>query len=212
MRKFALLGVVVCLGACAVAAEGTLPAPKKVGGPSVLEAIDARASAPQDGFPAGDLTQEDWGTLLWAATGHNRDGSKWTVPMAMGRPPYCKVYIAIQEGVFLYDWNNHSLVQISGEDRRAELPTQAFGQQAPAVMCIVADGDALAALPNPEPLSSEFAMVLGGSIAQNVYLAAQTLDVGARLVYSVDRDTAQRCLATAANDKVLFAILLGKYQ
>ena len=45
----------------------------------------------------------------------------WTVPMAMGKEPYCDVYVVGDEGVFRYDWKAHALKQISAAKVKGDL-------------------------------------------------------------------------------------------
>lgn len=201
-----ILVLTLCTAACASAADAVkLPEPKKRGGPDLLTAIDQRGSAASGVFPKNDLTREDLATLLWAATGRNRDGAKWTVPMGMGLPPYTKIYVTDKTGAYLYDWKTHSLVAVGGAGAHAAIPTQAFGKTSPANLYMVTDSAAL-----DGRVTEEWMALLAGAMSQNVYLAAQAVNVGARLIYSIDRDAAKRELRLAPNDKALFAIILGK--
>ena len=194
--------------AAANAADIKLPPPQKKGGPALFDSMDRRSSPGQREFPVGDLANEDLSTILWAATGNNRDSNKWTVPMAMGRPPYCRIYLTTKSGVYLYDWKKHSLDQIDTKDMRTEIPLQQFAKEVPAALYIVTDGKALEAL--NDPLTSEGGAVLAGAMSQNIYLACEGVGVGARLVYSIKRDIASKAFKLPVQDKVLFAILLGK--
>ncbi len=210
MKKFALVFtlVVTCCCSQAFAGDIKLPDPQKAGGPALFNAIDHRASATQNSFPTGDLTQQDVSTILWAACGQNRDGKLWTVPMAMGRPPYCKIYLTNKDGAFLYDWRTHSLVQVTGDKVHSRIPTQPFAKNSPANLIIVEDGEQVAQMNGPT--ANEFPLVLAGAMSQNIYLATQAVSVGARLVYSISRDEAAKALKLGEKDKALFAIILGK--
>lgn len=205
-----LFAAALVFGAVAFAADTKLPPPQKTGGPALFEAIDHRSSPGQSDFPAGALSQQDLSTILWAASGHNRDGVKWTVPMAMGRAPYCKIYITTTEGVQLYNWKNHSLETVSTDNVHADLPIQGFAQKAPLNLYIVADGAEIAAMKAPQ--GEEFCAVLAGAMSQNIYLAAQGVDVGARVVYSIKREEAMKKLKLAKGDKALFVIVMGKHK
>lgn len=212
MRILFALPLAAFMSSCfAIGAGGdiALPAPRKSGGKPLFEAIDSRGSELQNRFPGGRLEWSDLSTILWAASGHNRDGSKWTVPVGMGRPPYCRIYLALDEGVFRYDWEQHALIQVSGENVKARIPMQDFAKNAPATLYVVADGDQLAAIPNPA-WQSEFAAVLAGAMSQNIYLASDSVGVGTRLIYSINREEASKLLKLAANDTALFAMPLGK--
>lgn len=203
----AVLGLAMTLSRAA-AAEGKLPAPQKTGGLPVLEAIDQRGSYTHNGLPTGKLDAQDLSTILWAASGNNRDGRLWTVPMAMGRPPYCKVYVATDEGAFLYNWRKNELEEVSKDKVNPDIVMQDAFKAAPAVIYLVADGEEMRKMNNP--MSDEFVLVLAGAMSQNIYLACGGVDVGARVVYSIKRDEAKKLLKLGENDKALFAIPVGK--
>jgi Nitroreductase len=185
-----------------------LPAPQKTGGVDVLKAIDMRASASGAEFPKGKLSRQDLSTLLWAASGLNRDGNeKWTVPMAMGRPPYTKVYVTDKEGVYLYDWQNHALVVVSTDTKaHGSIPMQGFGKTASTNIYMVPDMAQLSESSNGE----EWGALLAGAMSQNIYLAAEAVGVGARLVYSIERERAGEAFGLKDGETALFAIILGK--
>ncbi len=207
MKTTLVLLALSLFATAAFAAESIkLPEPRKSGGPDLLAAIAQRASANSGAFPKNEFTREELATILWAATGRNRDGAKWTVPMGMGLPPYTKVYVTDKTGAYLYDWNSHSLVAVGDAKAHAAIPAQAFGKTSPANLYMVTDSAALTGR-----ATEEWAVLLAGAMSQNVYLAAQAVNAGARLIYSIDHDAARRELRLAANDKPLFAIILGKY-
>ncbi len=206
--KIAMLCAVLFAG-CAFAAEIVpLPAPQKTGGPALMNAIDARASASGSAFPSGQVSNQALSNILWAASGHNRDGRLWTVPMAMGRAPYCKIYVLTKNGASLYRWRDHSLETVNPADLNSVIPAQAFAQRAPINLIVVTDGKELAAMGSP--YGQEMGILLAGAMSQNIYLASQTDNVGARLIYSINRDAAKRELRLAATDEPLFSIVLGK--
>lgn len=204
-----LLTVFIASPAIALAGDISLPAPQKDGGMPLFAALDARGSAGQRDFPSKRLDWNDFSTILWAASGHNRDGGKWTVPMGMGRPPYCKIYLTLDEGVFLYDWRDNSLKQVSDENVKTAIPMQPFAKNAPAALYVVADGAELAGINNPA-WADEFGLVLAGAMSQNVYLACEGIGVGTRVVYSIDRALAAKLFKLDPRDKPLFVMPLGK--
>lgn len=198
----------VVLSLAAAAADIKLPPPKKTGGPSLLEVLDKRCSAAQTTFPAGAISEEDLSTILWAASGLNRNGNKWTVPMAKGVEPYCTIYVVSDAGVYRYEWKEHTLVRISTDNVKASIPTQTFAQRAPLSLYFVVDGDEIKDF--SEPLRGEAGPVLAGGMSQNVYLACEALGIGTRMIYSVKRDVASRLMKLDDNDLVLFALPMGK--
>lgn len=204
---FALLGVAVFMASCNAGETIKLPAPQKTGGADLLTSIDNRASASSGSYSDKELTREELSTLLWAASGLNRDGSKWTVPMAMGQPPYTKIYVTDRTGVYLYDWRNHALVTVSTDKAaHAGIPTQGFAKTAAVNMYMAPDGEIL----SENPFGGEWGLLLAGAMSQNVYLAAGAIGVNARLIYSIDREAAKTAFKLGAKDTALFAMVLGK--
>ncbi len=102
----------------------------------------------------------------------------------------------------------YSVEKVSGEDLRQRIPSQPFAKQAAATLIVVADGGEIDAMHSP--VAEEFAAVLAGAMSEHVYLAAQALQVGVRLVYSIDRETAKRELQLDGGDTPYFGIVLGK--
>ncbi|MDR0361753.1 MAG: nitroreductase family protein [Planctomycetota bacterium] len=211
--KYAPIAVLACLAigvrCAAFAGDITLPAPQKSGGPALFDAIDARGSAGQAGFPSGRLDTQDLSTILWSASGSNRNGEKWTVPMGMGRAPYCKVYVTTADGVYLYDWMTHVLRWVSSENVLKDIPMQDFAKDAPAVLYVIADNPSLADLRQPD-LAAEWCGVLAGAMSQNIYLACEGVNVGTRLIYSINRDEAAKRFKLAQGEVPLFAMPMGK--
>ncbi len=201
-----LLALIVC-AAPAFAAE-KLPAPKTTGGPSVLEAIEKRASASSRAFPTGDISRENIATLLWAASGRNREGTGWTVPTAMGKDPYCAVYLADKTGVYRYDGREHALTKVSGESILDSAGSQSFVKTAPCLLIFVTDGEALAKFGNAAWRES-FGPILVGAMTQNVYLAARALDVEVRYVASLNADVIRKTLGLKPGDVPVCILPIG---
>ena len=197
-RLISFCAAVVLCSSAALGDEMKLPAPKTDGGPPILKAIDQRQSARGDSFPAGAVSQEELATLLWAATGHNRDGKGWTVPTAKGVDPYCDVYVVGADGVFLYDNSKHALSKISGEDVRKSIGMQDFVGTAPFVLVFVVKDQ------------NKSGDVLVGAMTQNVYLASQALDIGVRYVASLKADAVRSALKLGDRDTPVSIMPIGR--
>jgi hypothetical protein len=63
------------------------------------------------------LSDEDLSNLLWATWGINRNNGRRTVPTAMGKQEI-NLYVALEDGVWLYEAKEHRLRQILPEDYR----------------------------------------------------------------------------------------------
>jgi len=84
-----------------------LPPPQLNGGKSLMQALKDRKS--ERSFATKKLPVNVLSNMLWAACGINRPATgKRTVPSAMNRQSI-DVYVAMAEGLFLYDARGHVL-------------------------------------------------------------------------------------------------------
>ncbi|MDR1376692.1 MAG: nitroreductase family protein [Synergistaceae bacterium] len=207
--KNCVLALLLLAVAASAQADVKLPQPQTEGGMSLFEALKRRASAAGGDFPVAQMEPEELSTILWAATGLNRGEKGWTVPMSMGLEPYCRIYVAQDEGIFLYDWRANSLVEISKENIRAKVGSQNFVKTAPCILIVVADGKALSDNFN-EKDAAEFAAVAAGAMTQDIYLAAAAFDLGARYIHSMNLEEIRRALSLPEEDYPLCLMMLGK--
>jgi SagB-type dehydrogenase family enzyme len=192
-----------------VLADVALPPPRTEGGMGLFDALKKRSSVSGGDLSAAEVKLEDLATVLWAATGLNRGEKGWTVPMAHGLPPYCRVYVAGNDGVWRYDWATHSLKEISKENIKGKIAAQSFVRRAFYVLILVSDGETLAALKN-EKDAAEFSQVAAGAMSQNIYLAAAALKLGARYIHSIHREAIQSALGLPRGDEPIALMLLSK--
>lgn len=186
-----------------------LPDPRQSGGMGLFEALKKRSSAAGGDFSLAEVTKEELSTILWAASGLNRGTKGWTVPMARGVPPYCRVYVAANDGVFLYDWKNHGLERISGDNIKSKIGKQSFVKKAWYTLIFVSDSEILSQFKSEET-AREFSHVAVGAMTQNIYLACAALTVGARYIHSMNRDEIVRALKLPEGDNPIALMLLGK--
>ena len=204
-----LLAAAVLLPVGAASADVSLPAPQRTGGSGVFDALGSRASAVGADFASmKDVSLENLSTVLWAATGLNREEKGWTVPMAMGMEPYVKVYVARSDGTFLYDWRAHALEEVSKEDVRGRVGKQDFVAKAPCTLIFVSDSAALSRKFKDND-GEEFAAVAAGAMTQNVYLASGALGIGTRYIRSARDDEIERILSLPDDDDVLCIMPMG---
>ena len=204
---FVVAAMLLCAPA-ALAGE-SLPAPRQAGGMSLFEALKKRSSATGGDFSLAEVTREELSTVLWAASGLNRGAKGWTVPMWRGVPPYCRVYVAANDGVFLYDWKNHGLEKISGENIKAKIGRQAFAKKAWYALIFVSDTEILSQF-NSADITRDFSHVAVGAMTQNVYLACAALQIGARYIHAMHADEIVRALKLPQGDTPIAIMLLGK--
>ena len=95
-----------------------LPAPKTEGGMPLMQALKERESGRE--FSSRKLSPETLSSLLWAAWGINRPDGRRTAPSAKNLQDI-DVYVAMRDGLYLYEAKNHQLQKILGEDIRLSI-------------------------------------------------------------------------------------------
>ncbi len=199
-RVLCTLAAITFLSAPAWASDIVLPAPETSAGMGVLSALNNRHSAKAGDFPLHDVSRQELSTLLWAASGQNRQGKGWTVPFAMGKAPYNTIYVLDRNGVFRYDWKQNRLNEISGQDVRKKAGPQAIVGQSPVVFVFVADSGT----------KPDYAFIASGAMTQNIYLAAESLAIACRYVVSMDEASLRHVLKLKPDEKLLNLMLIGK--
>jgi hypothetical protein len=116
----------------------TLNQPDKTRGLPVMQAFSNRASA--TGWSTEKIKLQDLSDLLWAANGINRpDSKKRTAPSAMNSQDV-DVYVFLEEGVFIYNGNNHILEPVVGGDQRLlAAGRQVEMAKAPVILVMISD-------------------------------------------------------------------------
>lgn len=189
-------------------ADISLPAPRTSGGMGIYDALKARRSASLAHFPQKALSLQELSDLLWAATGLNREGKGWTTPYGMGMAPYNKIYIVSDKGVSLYDWQNHALKPVSAKNIKNRIGKQAGVAAAPVILVITSDSKAMGNITGSR--ARDWAHIASGAIAQNLYLTAASLDIGARYIVSMNEDVIRQELKLGKNDIPVNIMPLGK--
>ncbi len=131
-----------------------------------MEALAGRQSGRE--FDTRTLPPQVLSDLLWAAWGTNRVDGRRTAASARNWQEM-EVYVALADGLYLYDAKAHALNKVGDEDLRAATGTQPFVGQAPLNLVYVSDG---AKIPGTvaEPDRALYSGAHTGLIAQNVYL------------------------------------------
>jgi len=104
----------------------------------VMKALQLRASASE--FDTSKLNLQDISNLLWAANGINRPESKKRTAPSARNVKDIDVYICTEDGVFLYEPGNHSIILIrEGDYRLIVSNTQPNMAKAPLFCILVSD-------------------------------------------------------------------------
>ena len=163
----AALVVVLAFFSTALALEPIeLPKPLTEGGKPLMRTLKDRKSSRS--FSSRRLHPQILSNLLWAANGINRPGEgKRTAPSAMNQQPI-DVYVALPEGLYVYDAKNHRLLPVAAKDLRAMTGTQGYVRDAPVNLVYVADLSRVGARTAGD--KDFYAAVNTGFISENVYL------------------------------------------
>lgn len=206
-KAIIVLACVFGISCAAVKAAETikLPAPKTTGGGDLFAAIDKRGSG--TAFK-GKVSDEELATILWAATGRNRANNGWTVPMAMGRAPYGKIYVVGENGTYSYDWENHSLVKVISTDIRGEIGMQGFVKNSYYILLFTTNDSEIKKLNSS--LVGELGGYAVGAMSEHVYLAAGAYDIKTRFIMSVNKDEARKLLSLPKEETPHCIMTLGR--
>ncbi|MCK5686049.1 nitroreductase family protein [bacterium] len=151
-----------------------LTPPEKSGGRSLTECLWKRKT--QRKFSSKSLPLKTLSNLLWSARGMNRKkGKKLTVPSAFNWQQI-DVYVALQNGLFLYNSQKHQLEKVLSKDLRRFTGSQWFKKLAPVALVYVVDYDRMTGGGSMEE-KLFYAATDTGFISQNVYLYCASKDL-----------------------------------
>lgn len=187
----------------AFAADVMLPSPDKQGGIPVLKAIADRASAKSTSFDKKEIANKDLSTMLWAGSGLNR-AKGWTIPLGQGADPYVDIYVLLKTGVYTYDWQKNSLLQVNSKNLISRASSQGFVATAPCVLVFATNGG--------RTRVDSWAEVAVGAMTQNIYLACEALGLKARYAATFNKDTLLNNFETAGPMVRIVAIMPVGYQ
>jgi hypothetical protein len=193
-----------------------LPEPERDGGKSVLAALQERRT--NRNVSDRKLAPQMLSNLLWAAFGVNRAQGSFgkpgrTAPSASNSQEI-DLYVALPEGVYLYEAVPHRLTPVVAGDFRARSGRRA-AQTAPVNIFYVADltrydmgpSQPDRSIGDPEVQKSYY-FVATGLIAQNVYLFCASQGLAAWL-HNCDKANAAKELKLRSQQRLLFAQTVG---
>jgi nitroreductase len=206
MRPSLRIVLVVLFGSTTLLAQDlqpvALPKPQMDGGRPLMQVLRDRAS--QRAFAPDALPPQVLSNLLWAAWGVNRpDARKRTAPSAMNKQAM-DVYVALADGIYLYDAAGHRLVPVAPGDVRAQTGTQPFVATAPVNLIYVS---------GQQGGSAEDQLIYGGAqagfISENVYLFCASEGLATVVRGSVSREPLAKSLNLAPGQKIILVQTVG---
>jgi hypothetical protein len=193
-----------------------LPKPQKNGGKSLLAALQERRTIRN--ISSKKLPQQVLSNLLWAAFGVNRERAAFdkpgrTAPSASNSQEI-DLYVAMPEGVYLYETIPHRLMPVVAGDFRSRAGRRSAAT-APVNIFYVVDltrydlgpGQPDRSIGDPE-IQKSYYYTDTSFIAQNVYLFAASHSLAAWF-HNCDRENTVKEFKLRPQQRVLFAQSVG---
>lgn len=191
-----------------------LPPPRLEGRVSVEQALQQRRSVRE--FSGATLALGDLGQLLWAAQGVTGADGLRTAPSAGALYPLELVVVAgnvagLPAGAYAYAPARHALTLLGAGDRRAAVAAAALDQRwmeaAPAVIVFCAVPSRTTRKYGNRGI--QYIYIEAGHAAQNVFLQAAALRLGAGAVGAFDEAQLARALPLAPGWAPLYLMPVG---
>ena len=210
IRRYALplllvLGLSPILAAAQELRPLELPKPQTDGGRPLMQVLRDRHSTRE--FKPDKLPLQVLSNLLWAASGINRpETGKRTAPSAMNWQEV-DIYVALPEGLYVYDAKAHRLNPILADDVRAATGGQDFVKGAPLNLVYVAD---LARTKDAGAEEKNFYTTIDvGFISQNVYLFCASEGLATVVRALVDRPALARAMGLRPDQRITLVQTVG---
>ncbi len=189
-----------------------LPDPQKDFEFSLMKALENRRTIRK--WKDTPVSLQEISNLLWAACGITKSKygnvkSKRTAPSACNSQEI-RVYLIMEQGVFLYNEEDHELTKTVSKDFRENIGTQKMMKSAPMGLVFVAD---LSRMKSPFVRSKEAqrfcAWVDTGYISQNVYLYCAASNLGTAVLSLVNRDKLHNLMELKEDEKIVLTQVVG---
>jgi SagB-type dehydrogenase family enzyme len=183
-----------------------LIAARTSGGKPLMDALRRRESRRE--FSPRPLPAQTLADLLWAAAGINRMklGGR-TAPSAMNAQEVL-LYVALPEGLYLYDPAEHLLRQAVASDVRRVTGYQDFVDTAPLDLIYVADHARMKLVPADR--REAYAFAAAGAMAQNVYLFCASAGLATVIRGWFDARALKQAMGLGPDQQILLAQTVGR--
>ena len=192
-----------------------LPAPDLEGETSLEDTLHRRRSVRE--YTVDPLNLSEISQLLWAAQGITDPTGKRTAPSAGALYPL-EIYLVagkvdgLAPGVYRYIPAEHALVRVLERDPRNEIYAAALSQDAindaPAVLVIAAVYERTAGKYGGR--GDRYVHMEAGAAAQNIYLQAESLNLGTVFIGAFHDDQVKKALQLQGQEQPLGLLPVGK--
>ncbi len=179
--------------------------PQTDGGRPFMQVLGDRSS--RRAFSSQELSGQMLSNLLWAAFGVNRqDSGKRTAPSAVNWQEI-DIYVALAQGLYLYDAPEHILKPVLAEDIRALTGRQPFTQDAPVNLIYVADRSRMGWAGDED--KDFYSAVDTGFISQNVYLFCASEGLATVVLGMVDKPVLAEKMGLRSDQQIMLTQPVG---
>jgi SagB-type dehydrogenase family enzyme len=181
-----------------------LPDPQLEKGKPLMQVLSERHSTRT--FTERELPLQETANLLWAANGINRKKSGHRTAPTSQNKQEIEIYLAVKEGLFRYDAQQHALITVHNRDIRAATGTQGYVGTAPANIIIVAN---LAKMGSDRQANLQTANIDAGFVSQNIYLYCASEGLATVVRGSVNREKLAVEMGLGENFYIVVAQTVG---
>jgi len=179
--------------------------PQTDGGRPLMQVLKDRSSSRS--FSSEKLPLQVLSNLLWAAFGVNRPDSGGRTAPSAKNSQNIDIYVAMVDGLYLYDARTQVLNPILAEDVRALTGRQLFVKDAPMNLIYVAD---LARLTGSSQEDKDlYSAADVGFISENVYLFCASEGLVTVVRGSIDRQALATVMKLRPDQKIILAQTVG---
>jgi SagB-type dehydrogenase family enzyme len=179
--------------------------PQRDIGKPLMKVLNDRSSSRS--FSTEKLPVQVLSNVLWAAFGINRIGEGHRTAPSARNWQEIDIYVAMAEGLYLYDAKNHVLNPVLLEDMRALTGKQDFVKDAPLNLIYVADFSKMGNASEED--KKLYSAADTGFISQNVYLFCASEGLATVVRGSVDREALAKAMKLRADQKIILAQTIG---
>jgi len=192
-----------------------LPEPKIDGNLSLEETIQNRRS--RRVYSDEPVTMAELSQILWSAQGETDEAGHRAAPSAKGAYPF-SLYVVVRNvdgldnGLYLYNPTNHTLGNLgmaNAPERIVEAGVQDNSVTAPVVITLAASpAKMLEKFPDADPMPNVY--MEGGHIGQNIYLQAESLEMGTVVTGGFDKMAVAKVLGLdVENEMIVYLVPFG---
>ena len=179
--------------------------PQTDGGRPLMQVLKDRSTSRS--FSSEKLPLQVLSNLLWAGFGINRPAiDHRTAPSAMNSQEI-DIYLALSDGLYLYDAKALLLRTVLSEDIRALTGLQPFVKEAPVNLIYVADYSRMTRA-SPED-KDRYSAADTGFISENVYLFCASEGLATVVRGSIDRAALAKAMRLRPDQKIILAQTVG---